>query len=51
MLRLESDIKKNDNFYKIADKKIKNYEDQIIKYNIIKWLMKLKTTKPFTKCV
>jgi hypothetical protein len=53
MFWLNGGIEKNNSFYKRANKKIRNQnnEDQIEKHNTINlnWMMKLKINKTFTK--
>jgi len=53
MFWLKGGIEKNNSFYKRANKKIRNQnnDDQIKKHNTINlnWMMKLKTNKTFTK--
>jgi len=48
---MKSEIEKNNNFYKMIEKKIKKNKDQIKKYNIINldWRMELKINKTFIK--
>jgi DNA-binding transcriptional regulator PaaX len=53
MFWLDGEIEKNNNFYKMTKKKIKNQnnKDRIEKHNTINlnWRMKLKTNKTYTK--